>query len=320
MSPNEIVGETEARRVAEKTLAFDIGNIPHLGETEESDSEYIFPLETNAPRVIFDEDRERPVDVKFMSTQRVGEIRVDKNTGDVSDRSHIYEIERRIRRQQKEVETAVKKALVRSSAGRFSHIPFAELRYTPILDILSHLILQGPIVADELASLGAPEEQKYKDYIKLLEKVDLIRRRNDEIIADDIFIEIQAQKDKHSDMLDNALAHFFREGANHIEEIERILGPYLLLAGYYYRRALEVEGYPKITEEEFKRQIRHSYGGQNRQQKQFKLSRYLIQLEEVGILETTEKDERTAWKGEEEVKADLLREEEMLAPISSIIA
>mgnify|MGYP000574980328 CR=1 FL=1 len=320
MNDNKIISRREAKRKAQEVLAFKIGNLPHLGEPEETQDDYIFPILTTMPRVIFDEERERPVNVKFMSEDKVGEIRIDAVSGDVSDRSHVYEIERRIRRQKNEIETAVKKALVRSSARKFSKLPFPEHRYTPITDILSHLILKGPVADSELEEMNASDEQKYRDYADMLEDVSLVRSRGGEVIADDIFIEIQAQQNTHSEMLNAALAHFFEQGADNIDTIREILGPYLVLSGYYYQRALEVEnGQPNIPEKEFREEIASNYAGNNGIQKKFKLSRYMIQLEEVELLESVPKKDQT-WTGNQTVRENLLREDELLAPISDVMA
>jgi hypothetical protein len=316
----KLISKSEAEKQAQKTLAFEIGNIPHLGEPEETETEYVFPLLTTMPRVIFDENRKRPVDVKFMSEDEVGEIRIDGETGEVSHRSDVYKIERNIRRQQKEIEIAVEKALVRSSATKFSRLPFPEHRYTPITDLLSHLILQGPIKPAELEEMNAADEQKYEDYIDMLEGVNLVRRRGDSVVADDIFIEMQASKDTHPEMLNVALAHFFEVGADQIDTIREILGPYLAIAGYYYQKAIEVSrGFPSISDEEFDERLEKRYAGNDRIQKKFKLSRYLIQLEEVGLLESDPQRDGS-WRGKEGVKQNLLREDQLLAPISDTMA
>jgi len=121
-----------------------IGNLPYLGDMEHEDNEYVFPLHVRLPRVIFDESRQTPQDVKFLSSKRVGEIRVNAESGEVN-RTRIHDIKSNIRQQKRVVEEAVQKALVRSSARKFSKLPFPELRYTPILDILSQLLIEGLI-------------------------------------------------------------------------------------------------------------------------------------------------------------------------------
>lgn len=322
-SEKPIIGETEARRKAEEILAFEIGNLPHLGEPNFEDNEIVFPLVTNIPRVIFDEDRKNPVDVKFMSSANVGEIRIDKTTGEMVDRSNIHQIQRKIRIQKNRIEEAVEKALVKSSATKFSKLPFPEHRYTPILDILSHLILEGPIRVSELKDMNAAHEEKYKEYIQMLDDVDLVREREapEQIEADDIFIEIQAQNDGHPQMLNAALAHFFEKGAEHIDTIRSILGPYLVLSGYYYQRALVVDGNPNIQGSEFREAVSKHYAGEDRIQKQFKLSRYLIQLEQVELLESGDGGgSKPSWTANEEVQHNLLREDQMLDPIAEVMA
>ncbi|MXV63509.1 hypothetical protein GS429_15885 [Natronorubrum sp. JWXQ-INN-674] len=314
-----LISETEARRKAEETLAFEIGNLPRLGEVEVAESEYIYPLEIRLPRVIFDQDRDKPVDVKFMNAETIGEITVDAASGEVS-RPHLHEIESEIRRQKKEVENVVHKALVRSSAKKFSQLPFPEHRYTPILDVLSHLIIEGPITAQELSEMSSVDEQKYRDYVDILAEVDLVRWESDQVEADNILIEILAQPKSPPEHLNAAMAHFFKQGAEHIGTIREILGPHLLLSGHYYYSALGQPEMPRMGEREFDDVMKWNYSGNNRNQKRFKLPRYLIQLEDVGLLESENGTGPRAWKGKEDVQRNLLRQDDLLAPISEVIA
>lgn len=314
-----LINEREAREKAEETLAFEIGNLPRLGEMETTDSEYIFPLEIRLPRVIFDADREEPVEVKFMSSESLGEIRVDAMTGEV-ERPHIPRIESNIRQQRKQVENAVQKALVRSSAEQFSKLPFPEHRYTPILDILSHLIIEGPIHEEELDEMKSIDEQKYRDYIEMLEDTSLVRWEDGQVEADNVLIELQTEESEPPKLLNSAMAHFFEEGADNIETIRSILGPHLIISGHYYRRSLELDNMPRMREQEFDDVMRWNYTGNDRVQKRFKLSRYLIQLENVEILESENGSGARTWYGTTDVKKNLLREDDLLSPISEVIA
>lgn len=313
------IGKREARRKAEEVVAFDIGNLPRLGDVEETDSEYVFPLEIRLPRVIFNEDRKRPVDVKFMSSESIGNIRVDAVTGEV-DRPHLNQIESNIRRERKIVEDAVQKALVRSSAAKFSKLPFPEHRYTPILDILSHLILEGPITNEEFDQFNAVSEQKYRDYVAMLEDVDLVRTKEDRIEADNVLIELRANETKPPKLLNGALAHFFEAGANNITTIREILGPHLILSAFYYQNAIISEGEPQMSEDEFEEILERHYYGHDLTEKRFKLSRYLIQLEDVGLLVSSADVDRPTWSGESTVTKNLLRQDDLLDPIAEIIA
>ena len=314
-----LIDERQARQKAQETLAFEIGNLPRLGEVETTDSAYIFPLEIRLPRIIFDADRESPVDVKFMSSEPLGKIRVDAATGEV-ERSHIHEIESQIRQKRKQIETTVQKALVRASAEEFSRLPFPEHRYTPILDILSHLIIEGPITAGELAEMKSMDEQKYREYIEMLEDTSLVRWENERVEADNVLIELQAEESRPPKLLNASMAHFFEEGAENIEAIRGILGPHLVISGHYYRRALELDNLPRMQEDEFDEVMRWNYTGNDRVQKRFKLSRYLIQLENVGLLRSENGTGPREWYGTTEAKRNLLRQDDLLDPISEVIA
>lgn len=115
---NAPIDEERAKIQAQKELAHEIGNLPYISEVEYEGDEYVFPLHIRLPRVIFDEDRKKPIEVKFMSSKRIGEIRVDAESGDLT-RTRIHEMKTNIRKQKKVLEDTVQKALVRSSARKF---------------------------------------------------------------------------------------------------------------------------------------------------------------------------------------------------------
>lgn len=316
---NAPIDEDRAKIKAQKELAHEIGNLPYLAEVEYEEDTYVFPLHIRLPRVIFGESRNEPIEVKFMSSERIGEIRIDAESGDLN-RTQIHDIKTNIRRQKRVIEETVQKALVRSSARKFSKLPFPELRYTPILDILSRLLLEGAIAEEELERLTDQYEQSYRDYIGTLVDVGLARMTDTHLEADDFLIELRAQESALPEQLNAAMAHFFEEGAGNIETIRQILGPYLTLAGHYYMQVLESGGMPEMVEDEFRQQINKAYRGSDRELKKFKLAHYLIQLEDVELLQSDMDTGVRTWVGEEEVREDILREQDMLEPMSEVIA
>lgn len=316
---NTPIDESRAKIKAQKELAHEIGNLPYLADVEHDEDTYVFPLHVRLPRVIFDERRNDPIEVKFMSSERIGEIRVNAESGELN-RTQLHDIKTNIRRQKRIVEETVQKALVRSSASKFSKLPFPELRYTPILDIISRLLLEGAIAEEELEKLTDQYEQSYRDYIETLVNVGLARMTDTHLEADDFLIELRAQESDLPEQLNAAMAHFFEEGAGDIETIRQILGPYLTLAGYYYMQVLESGEMPEMTEDEFRQQIDKAYRGSDRELKKFKLAHYLIQLEDVGLLQSDMDAGPRIWTGKGEVREDILREQDMLEPMSEVIA
>lgn len=316
---NAPIDEERARVRAQKELAHEIGNLPYLEEVEYDGSEYIFPLYIRLPRVIFDQDRNKPTGVKFMSSRQIGEIRVDAESGELT-RTRLHDMKSNIRKQKKVIEDSVQKALVRSSARRFSKLPFPELRYTPILDILSHLLLEGSLSEDELENLSSQYEQNYRDYIDTLIDAGLARTVNNHLEADDILIEICAQEERPPSQLNAAMAHFFEDRADDIMAIRQILGPYLTIAGYYYLQVLESGSMPAIAEEEFSDQLDKVYRGSDRERKKFKMAHYLIQLEDVGLLESNTDAGPRTWTGNEDVWEGILRQQDLLEPVAEVVA
>jgi hypothetical protein len=180
--------------------------------------------------------------------------------------------------------------------------------------------LEGAIAEEELEQLTDQYEQSYRDYIDTLVNAGLARMTDTHLEADDFLIELRAQESDLPEQLNAAMAHFLEEGAGDIETIRQILGPYLTLAGHYYMQVLESGEMPEMTEDEFRHQINKAYRGSDRELKKFKLAHYLIQLEDVELLQSDMDTGPRTWTGKSEVREDILREQDMLEPMSEVIA
>jgi len=102
--------------------------------------------------------------------------------------------------------------------------------------------------------------------------------------------------------------------------IKRTLGPYLALAGFYYRRALELDELPVIKEKELRDGIKFEYSGRERRQKLFKMSRYLVQLEEVGVLSPVYQNGQRYWTGDETTFQRLKTTAGQLGPVTELFS
>lgn len=98
--------ESEARKEAAYELRFNIGNRPHLGDiiSDEAAGVYIFPIKYT-PVELPDLDAGEE-ECTFFETQEIGEIRVDKETGDI-ERTNIEDLEDEIRDAKEKVERGV---------------------------------------------------------------------------------------------------------------------------------------------------------------------------------------------------------------------
>lgn len=309
-----------ARRRAEKELRLKVGNLPHLGDMNSQNDRYVFPVKISLPVVIYDSDEDEPVDVKFLSEDKVGEIAVDAETGEIADKTPLSTINDRIEEKKKEVERAIQRALIKSSAEKFSLLSYAEHRNTPEQDLLAEVILTGEIELGEIHSLKDKDTERYLEKIETLVSLDLLRKEDGEITAGDELIKIQKSQDEPSDALNEAMAYFLRERAEDIDAMVNILGPFLELAGYYYRRAIESDGLPKVSRQEFRKQLAQRDSSGRRKIKRFKLSGYLLQLEEVGILKSTSNYGDRAWKGDKKIKQNMLEQQDQLGPVAQIVS
>lgn len=297
----------EARKVAERILRFKIGPQYSLGEPETEGAEYVFPILISPPRVIFNETRTTPVNVKYLDPTKVGEIRVDSDKE--ADYTLPQTVYRRVREYEEEIQQAVEKALISAAAKDFTKLPFPENRYAPVEDVLSEIILRDSIGIEEIAAIESSDEEegKYTKYIRQLEDLDLLRREDGRVKAGNILINIERDTDDNHEKLNRALAHFFRENVNDLEMIHQILGPYLAVAGFYYRLAIEADTLPTVEESELRDAFKQHYRGKGKRTRLmlFKFSRYLLHLERAGILKPVTKSDGRVWSGNEAIKSEL---------------
>lgn len=314
------VTRDDARRKAEQILRFKIGPQYSLGEAEADGEEYVFPILMSPPRVIFDETRSNPTDVMYLEPTKVGEIRVDNNED--ADYTLPQTVYRRVREYEQEIQQAVEKALISAAAKDFTQLPFPENRYAPVEDLLSEVILRDSISIEDLKSLEAPntdpENGKYRKYLQQLIDIDLLRREDGRVRAGNILMNIRRDTDKNHEALNGALAHYFRENINNLEKIHQILGPYLAIAGYYYRLAIEANQMPTVEEEALRDAFEQHYKGRGKQTdvKMFKLSRYLLHLERAGILKPVTGSDSRVWSGNQDIMDELEDQTHYLGVIS----
>lgn len=319
----------EARRAAMEAVRFNLGTYLRLdeGEFDEEEHEYLFAIILRSPKLILDEDKENAVDLRYLDPIEVGVVSVDAATKDV-DYPTSRQVKKELERYESELNAAIQKALVRASGSSFSHLPFPENQYAPIQDILSEVILNGEITTAALEMMDGYEEgEKYQKHIDSLVELDLLKRDERILRSGDVLNTIQ-QKDKfgghrvrtHQDELNAALGRYFEHNVGEFEMIKRTLGPYLAIAGFYYRRALELDDLPAISEKDLRDGIKLEYKGQTQQKKLFKMSRYLIQLEEVGVLSSLYQNGQRYWVGDETTFTRLKTTADQLGPVTGLFS
>ncbi|WP_226004116.1 hypothetical protein [Natrinema salinisoli] len=326
---NTAVSMDEARRLAMEAVRFELGTYLRLktGDFDEEEFQYTFPIVLRSPKLILDEDRENAVDLRFLDPLDVGEVTVDASSKQVSHPTS-KQVKEELETYEKELNQAVQKALVRASGGNLSHLPFPENQYAPVQDILSEVILNSEIRLDQIEMMDRYDNsEKYQKYIDSLVELDLLKRKGSVLRSGDVLNTIQ-DKDQfeghevktHQQELNAALGRYFEHNVGEFEMIKRTLGPYLALAGYYYRRALELDELPVIKEEDLADGIKIEYEGRKQQKKLFKMSRYLVQLEDVGVLKPVYHNGERYWVGNDNTFSRLKASTDQLGPVTELFS
>lgn len=319
----------EARRVAMHAVRFNLGTFLRLddGKFDEEELEYIFPIILHSPKLILDGSKEEAIDLRFLEAIQAGNVVVDASTKEVNHPT-ANQIKKKLENYEKELNEAVQKALVRASGGSLSHLPFPENQYAPIQDILSEVILNGEIYLEDIEMMDSYEgKDKYQKHIDNLVEIDLLKRGNLVLRSGDVLNTIQ-QKDKfgghevesHQDELNAALGLYFEHNIGEFDMIKQTLGPYLALSGFYYQRALTVGDLPTIKEKELRTGIKMEYAGREQKKKLFKMSRYLIQLEDVGVLNSVYRNGERYWVGDDNTFSRLVTAADEMGPVSKLFS
>lgn len=320
MSVDTAMTMKEARRKAEHEVRHELGTFVRLaaGELDKEAGQFEFPIIIRSPKIITDGRQEEVTDVRYFSELDLGTISIDATTGEI-DRPNRNTIRRKVREHEDEVEIAVQKALVSAAGRKLSHLPFPENQYSPLQDILAEVLLQNEVPMGQIEMMDkGRNNDRYQEYVEKLITLDLLDRRERVITAGSILVSLYDETDTLQEALNAAMGRYFEHNIGEFKMIKRTLGPYLIIAGRYYRRALELEELPVIEESELRRAIEHEYSGKTCEEKLFKLSRYLIQLENVGILESVSQNGDRYWSGNEELYRDLKQQSDYLASAATL--
>lgn len=321
MSIQTAIEPDEARRYAEKEVRYGLGTFCRLkdGEYDEKEGAYSFPIVIRSPRIIED-SQEEVIDVRFYEELELGTVEVDGSTGDVS-RPALPTVRSKIKEQQEEIEIAVQKALVSAAGDKLSHLPFPENQYSPLEDILSVLLLEGQIKWETIRKMDEGRgNNSYEKYVDNLVQTGLASHDDDLITDGNILIEFNDKADSFQEAVNAAVGRYFEHNIGEFAMIKRTLGPYLAISGHYYRRSLEIEEMPRIQEDDLRRAIHREYSGREKSEKLMKFSRYLVQLEDVGIIESFHDGGDRYWVGDDKIRSKLVDRSEFLAPMQSLMS
>lgn len=305
--------QRDAESLAEETLLAEVGSTPYLGRCREEGPLFIFDVEASYPRVIWDESGAEVRKTRFITIGKVGELVVDRNAGRVVDRPRYFDVQRAIRDKLEFVSRSVEKALVKIAADRFSLLPFPVHLHTPVLDVLSWLLVKDSMQLTELGD--APEETRQKLVATLspLQRVGLIEIHDATVTAGPMLVGIEENYDTAPKQLEHAMAHFFREGFEFIDTVRQVLGTHLTVSSVLYEKAEEGGGSVPLSLDQIETEFQRFYS----HEKLTKLPRYLVQLESIGVTRRSVKAGASLWSATPELFAQVSADQ-LLEPVSQL--
>lgn len=311
------VDERSAEKIAYSWVRGNIGNIPHVGTPVKKDDVWSVPIHVNYPRIFKDLVTDRPQKLRFMSFKDIGEVKIDATKGLIIDKPTFYQVQHKISENLTLVQKTVQKALVKVGANYFAELPFPSHMHTPLLDILSWLLVNDKIdTSVDFEQINEEERKKYQQNIELLTKYGLVEAEGNIIIPGNYLIEIESKGENYHERLSKAISFFFERGYEETESIYQVIGPYLTLSGICYERSFEYGGVLPQNYSEIEAVFMDAY---RTELKRIKLPRYLVQLEAVNILESKTIGGRVTWSANESLFNKMCAEREVLEPIAGLI-
>jgi len=311
------ISKEEAEKIVHQFIREQYGTIPSPGEPKLEEGIWKFPINANYPRILFNEYKKKPEKIRFMTFKNIGEIHLS-NEGDIISHPRYFTIRGVIKLKLDEIRTSVEKALVKVGANKFSQLTFPDHMFTPIQDILSWLLIEDTInIHDFLSNVVGDKKERYLQNIELLKSVSIIKQEGTLIIPGDSFVEIEMDtKLSNPQKLAASLALFYERGYENIDAIRSFLGPHLILSGFCYEESIECDSMIAIRETEFRKVISENYYDTS---KLIKLPRYLLQLENIGVIQQSKKIDEISWEPNPELYEKLRGEEDLMAPIQEMI-
>ena len=310
------VDEEEARRLALLEVREKLGMVPTPGSPRKQDATWVVPILVRFPRAVYHEALERPERMRFMDFGEVGTVEVDIQSGEILRRTHFYEVQRRIQDKLSMIRNTVEMALAKSGAGKFARLAFAEHMHSPVVDLISWIMLNGELSIEVIERLAGAEAPKYLGYAELLKGVGLLAFKGGVISPSSFFIEIETSNKPFNDRLTDALAFYFARGYEEINSVRQFVGPQLAVSGLVYEAALEAGSPVPVQYSLIESSLVETYGDQK---KILQLPRYIAQLEGVDLLTRTQIGTEWAWRSSETAFGAFVEEKQILGPVLTLI-
>lgn len=315
------ITKAEAMDIARTHLGENLGQTPVPGIPFKRNAAWVVPIDVCYPRMIFDVRTSRPKTRRYLYFHDLAQLEVSAEDGTVSG-PKVPTLERLIGDRLAEVRASVEKGLTKVASREFARLHYAAHMTTPLTDLMSMIIMDGEIdtAAGDLRGEDG-EEGRYWSGIELLTKVSLVQRQGKLFTPGPAYAELEEKWERNgirdvSAQLEDSVGYAFAEGYRHYEAIKRVIGPHLNVAGAIYENSIENGKPTAMSLEDLGKVILPVIG----EAKAMKLNRYVIQLQEIGLIDVEGAPGERIVVPDPDIYGRLDREDDILAPVKRSIA
>lgn len=305
--------EEAVREHATRWIRAKLGQTSFVDKLMKKGNQWEIDIGAEFPKVVMDSVRSKPKNALWFYFPSVARIVIDATNGDVLEKPGYWPARTRIKSELERVYSSVEMAITKVGAEPLSQLPFGEHMHSPMMDILSWLLFHHKLEFNEDESVEVQgSTERMSDYLDRLESVGLIRKEENVAIPGNELIEIFGSNIPDHEKIKRAMAVFFSKGFSDIESIRQVLGPYLRLGRIIYEDSVEISEINPLSYETIRiRMLETPYG----RMKEFKVPRYLVQLSNVGLIDSVNIHGITAYAPNQHWFQQVQNEKTILAPV-----
>lgn len=234
---------TDAKSIALHYVLNHYGNLVSVEDPifDDKSKTWITHIRTDYPRIIQDDQRPNEKILKFLSINKLGMLRFPEDFSRPVEATPREECVKNLKTNLKMWRERAEKIIVAASANQIARITETQLFLNPILKVISNLQKKEIIYDGEVESVA--REERTKQYLELLEHLQLVRRIDNGYTYGDLLTALQEKIKDAAELEVVVLSHVLKESYSVLREIFRItqLEKFVHVDSCYYTPALEAE-------------------------------------------------------------------------------
>lgn len=296
-----------AQRTIRSFVLHNYGNLisAETPEFDEKTKRWVAMIKSDYPIILQDDRTPDKRIVRFIPIRGIGKIHFNENLKPLKESTPREECVKTIQTLIEVWRDRTEKIVVQASADYFVRIPEFRHFFTPIEEVVDHL-LEHHVIYDDDAMKYRPinKQMRTNQYLKLLEGLNFIRRVDNGYESGEMFLFLLKEcetKGLEEDEFRNAiLSEVIRKRYSALRDVFEIsrLQPTIHIDSCIYSPSLDAEELIHLSKQTIARNYKESYGRIN----PLTLTHILRRLRGVGAISRSE----NYWSGTEKLLSNML--------------